>query len=315
MEMITNILLFFTATISICWSLPFIFGPFFGLQFYKVKDQKLVKLLKKLPQISSIHSDEHLEGWIIGWKYIGYLYNTQSSYGEEKRELYFFTTKKFFDKKMKDIENIDGDSDNDDNIQIPKLKLWERQGSYFHLYYSNRNFDCTGFEPRQTQLNIINSIKEFYNKNRYCVALLYGDKGTGKSMIPWLLAKYISCEDHEVNFCDTFKPTDPGDNFPNLYNSINPSKESPLIVVLEEFDITIHQIHYNKIIPHKCISTYVNDKTSWNQFLDRFDRKYFPWVILVLTSNSTPEMINSLDPSYIREGRINQIFKIVPAVK
>ena len=135
-------------------------------------------------------------------------------------------------------------------------------------------------------------------------------KGCGKSMIPLLLGKAITKKDQEVHFCDTFKPTDPGDQFSNLYNLIEPTKESPLIVVLEEFDIIISKIHFGTITQHKSMPANIFDKTSWNQFFDRFDRRYYPWVILVLTSNVKPEVIESLDPSYIRNGRINKVFEL-----
>ena len=73
---------------------------------------------------------------------------------------------------------------------------------------------------------------------------------------------------------------------------IEPTKESPLIVVLEEFDIIISKIHFGTITPHKSLPSNIYDKTSWNQFFDRFDRRYYPWVILVLTSNVKPEVID-----------------------
>jgi hypothetical protein len=294
--------------LTICWSLPFVIAPLFGLQFYKLTENKLIKVLKKLPKRSSIsYNDEH-EGWIIGWPYIGYLHKTQTNYGEERKELYIFTTRSFFDKKMKEIDN----NEEKDNLGKPeqKIKVWERQGNFFHFHYYNRMFDISLFEPRDNQTIVVNQIKDFYEKNRYCVVLLYGEKGTGKSMIPILLAKSMCSTPDIVNFCDTFRPTDPGDSFNSLYAHLNPSKDSPLIVVLEEFDITINQLHYNKIVPHKHIPISVIDKSTWNQFLDRFDRKYFPWVILVMTSNISPHMINALDPSYIRDGRVNLTFKI-----
>lgn len=139
------------------------------------------------------------------------------------------------------------------------------------------------------------------------MVLLYGDKGTGKSMIPILLSK----EFKNVNFCDTFKPYEPGNNFSSLYNKTNPDKNSPLIVVLEEFDIIIDKIHYNKIVNHKYIPTEITDKSSWNLFFDRFDRGYYPHVILILTSNIKPTFINNLDESYIREGRVNLLFEVI----
>jgi hypothetical protein len=83
-----------------------------------------------------------------------------------------------------------------------------------------------------------------------------------------------------------------------------------LIVVLEEFDIIISKIHFGTITQHKSLPSNIYDKTSWNQFFDRFDRRYYPWVILVLTSNVKPEVIDSLDPSYIRNGRINKVFEL-----
>lgn len=129
-------------------------------------------------------------------------------------------------------------------------------------------------------------------------------------MIPLLLAKKMQTPTVKVNFCDTFKPTDPGDLFNKLYNSVSPSKDSPLIVVLEEFDITLRRLHDNRIEDHKHIPKEVCDKASWNQFLDRFDRKYFPHVILVLTSNMSPDAINSMDSSYIRQGRVNVMISV-----
>lgn len=298
-----------TTSLAICWSLPFIIAPLIGLQFYKVTEQKLIKLLKKLPKRSSISFNDEPEGWIVGYPYLGYIYTSTSPHGGEKKELYLFTTNKFFVTKMKEIDNLDNDPEEEKKPES-KIKIWEREGNFFHLYYSHRMFDICSFEARENQTEVIDEIKEFYTANRYCVVLLHGEKGTGKSMIPILLAKSMNSEQTSVNFCDTFKPTDPGDSFNSLYSQINPSKESPLIVVLEEFDITISQLHWNKICPHKHIPISVVDKPSWNQFLDRFDRKYFPWVILVLTSNVSPEVINSLDPSYIRNGRVNKTFLI-----
>lgn len=303
-----------TTSLTICWSLPFIFAPIIGLQFYKVSEQKLIKLLKILSKSSkifwsSISYNDDPEGWIIGWPFLGYIHNSISTNGDEKKTLYIFTIRKFFNKKIKEINNF-GNDIKIDNPEL-KIKIWERQGNFYCLRYSHRDFDVSNFKSRPNQSKVINKIKEFYSINKYCVVLLHGEKGTGKSMIPILLAKsLLNDEINNINFCDTFKPTEPGDSFNTLYTNINPSKDSPLIVVLEEFNITINQIHYNKIVSHKHIPISVVDKPSWNQFLDRFDRKYFPWVILVLTSNVSPENINILDPSYIRNGRVNLIFKI-----
>jgi len=162
---------------------------------------------------------------------------------------------------------------------------------------------------------------EYYKKNRNAVILLHGEKGIGKSMIPILLAKEFANldvnkknldvePDDIVSFCDTFNPTDPGDNFITLYNTSYPTKNTPLIIVFEEVDIIIKKIHNNNIERHKNSPIMIHDKTSWNQFFDRFDRKYYPYTIIIMTTNEIPDYINKMDLSYIRDGRVNQIFHV-----
>lgn len=304
-----------TTTLTIGWSLPFIICPLIGYQFYKLSNQKLIKLLNKLPKLSSINNNDEMEGWIMGKWYIGYIYISMGQQGQPIKDLYILTSIKWFNIMSKEIVTLDN-TNNKDIVPTIKIKLWERGGNYYCLHYSKRDFDISTFIPRKQQTNVIDKIIDFYETNCYNVVLLHGEKGTGKSMIPILLGKTLADKykhdpTYKVNFCDTYKPTDPGDSFISLYNRINPEKNSPLIVIMEEFDIMVHQIHYNKIVNHKYIPINITDKPSWNQFFDRFDRKYYPWVILILTSNVSPSSINLLDPSYVREGRVNQTFEIV----
>lgn len=313
---LNTIFLIITTTITIGWSLPFILCPLFGFQFYKIGNQKLTKLLNKLPKISSINNNDSMEGWIIGKWYIGHIHTSQSQHGQPTKELFLLCSKKWFDIISNETEINKNDKDPSKEIQVIKINLWEREGNYYYLHYSKRDFDISQFEPKEPQIKIIEQIVKFYETNRYSIVLLHGEKGTGKSMIPMLLAKALADANKEnsqykVGFCDTFKPTDPGDSFVSLYNKVNPEKSSPIIIVMEEFDIMIQQIHYNRIQNHKYIPTNITDKPSWNQFFDRFDRKYYPWVILVLTSNVSPTIIDSLDSSYLREGRVNQIFEVM----
>jgi hypothetical protein len=254
-----------------------------------------------------------MEGWIIGRWYIGFINVVTSPHGEPCKDLYLLCSKKWYEQMDKELDT----QNNESSAEVKKMNidLWEREGNYFCLRYSKRDFDISCFTPRDNQTTIINQIIHGYNTNQYNVVLLHGEKGTGKSMIPLLLTKAlaeanVTNNKFKVSFCDTFKPTEPGDSFVSLYNKINPEKDSPLIVVLEEFDIMVQQIHYGRVQNHKYVPTNITDKPSWNQFFDRFDRKYYPWVILILTSNVSPKVIDLLDPSYIREGRVNQTFGV-----
>ena len=49
----------------------------------------------------------------------------------------------------------------------------------------------------------------------------------------------------------------------------------------------------------------VRDKMTWNSFIDKIDYGLYPNLIVIFTSNQNKKYIDSLDKSYIREGRIN----------
>ena len=44
--------------------------------------------------------------------------------------------------------------------------------------------------------------------------------------------------------------------------------------------------------------------------MDKLDYGIFPYVILLLCSNSSSETINKLDPAYLRNGRIDFLYEM-----
>jgi len=89
----SNIFMFITMTLSICWSFPFIISSLFGMKLFRVSDPKLTKFIKKINSTSSMTSDDQPEEWITGKYYIGYIQKTKSDNGD-KRELFIFCSVK-----------------------------------------------------------------------------------------------------------------------------------------------------------------------------------------------------------------------------
>ena len=161
----------------------------------------------------------------------------------------------------------------------------------------------------EQQQEIIENITEYYNNNknmsRAVVCMLSGSTGVGKSTLPFILAR-----EFKGSICKTFNPTDPGDDFSVLYNTVNPEKNNPLIILLDEIDTIIANINNNNIKMHDTIPVKIKDKTSWNSFWDDINRGDFKYTIWVLTTNKPFDYFDTIDPSYIREGRINIKIKI-----
>jgi len=213
--------------------------------------------------------------------------------------IYILCSKTFY----KNLINTEKDDTNIESDNKNEITVYERHGNYFWLNYSSRVLNVESYTENENQKYVIENILENFNRN--LTVILHGKPGSGKSMIGLLLAKKLN-----GFFCDTFNPTEPGDDLSILYNTVIPTKSKPLILMLEEYDIMISRIHNNGIENHKHIPIQIRDKISWNNFLDKIDRGYFPNLILILTSNSHPDKITNLDPCYIRRGRVDCIFEI-----
>ena len=264
--------------------------------FHITNKKNIFAICKNLPQRSTIICDsDKMTGYIWGYNYVGYITTNINSDREDKMYMYLITSKKYYNMLNKNTDNI---------IDICEcIDIYDRFGSFFCLEYSKRQdiIEYTA-SPKQQEIieNILNSYNMKDNKSKSVVVLLSGPTGSGKSTIPFILANMMKC-----SICKTFNPTDPGDELSILYNTVNPTKDKPLIILLDEIDIIIDKIHNNNILPHNKIPIKIKDKTAWNSFFDDINRGEFKYTIWILTTNKDFDYFDNIDKSYMRPGRVN----------
>jgi hypothetical protein len=129
------------------------------------------------------------------------------------------------------------------------------------------------------------------------VVFLSGESRTGKSYFAQLL-----CHRLKGVLCDTFYPQEYGTNFNDIYFTVFPTPDKPLVLVLNEIETIFDSFSISK--ESESFQRDVSDKTSWNNFLDRLSSEEN--VILIMTSNySIEELSLKYDRSYLRHGRVH----------
>ena len=302
MSLLTIVLMPFLQLIGGMLVIPL---SYLNIRMYRMNGTKMNGFIPKVKNASIWHNEE-AEGYIWGWFFVGYINLKEGNHGAQIKELYLLTTKKFYKKQ---VENDDSETDSTLTDTIKYIMFYFREGAFWNLKYVGRKIKVL-FTPTPQQQKAINQIIEDYTTRTYSVVLICGPPGSKKSMTSLLLCHELIQKSYIkfVQLVDSFNPTDPGDTLSNLYNARNPTEESPLVVVLEEIDGIITQVHNNGILPHKHMAISIKNKSEWNTFFDHIDRGLYPHMIFIMTTNKTKEELDAFDPSYLRKGRTNLCF-------
>lgn len=202
--------------------------------------------------------------------------------------------------------NIDKeDDDDDDDNNKSSINYYIQYGHYRFIRYTSRAVTIQ-HEFTAKQKEISETIISTYKKENRVSCYIHGDVGTGKTMLCYILAKELN-----ASICDTFTPSKPGSYLEDLYSHIAPTQKKPFILLLDEIDIMLDNIHNQTIPPHKEVSIQIYDKPTWNRFFDTIHRGMYPHLIVILCSNKSDSNIcKKYEASYLREGRINHIFEL-----
>jgi hypothetical protein len=302
--------------IPILYTFPMILAHFFKIQGYKITDQtECNQLISKLNIRRSVfYQNGKPYGVFYGRWYIGYIYSNESQHNQGhtmyliiKRAVYerVTDTAGAGDTSASSASSTSSSSSSATEKKI--INIRERRGNPWWWDYADRKYDASKFlkkEPRDYQREIIDDIISIVNKksSRSGTFFIYGEPGTGKSLLTLLLAKQIG-----AYYCDTWKPTDPGDNLSKVYSTIDDDKQ--LVLVLEECDKLILNVIQGNVKPHLYIPIPMMDKSDWNSMLDKVtDLGFYPNLILILTSNVSRETLHETDASVLRDGRIDKAY-------
>jgi hypothetical protein len=291
-------------------SIFFIWLRHFKIRLYTITKREILNRIQKRVKDHSSHTSEEDRGhgYALGKWYFAYI---SSGSNDEYAAAWMIATEASYEALIKDADDgesiiIIGPSGESIETSAKKLDIYDRHGSYTNIWYRKRHIKNFDFVARPEQATIIEDIKKYYSTHKNVVVFLHGAPCTGKSIVGLLLADMYGS-----GYCNSFAPWEPGDHLGQLIEDAEPTKEKPLIIAMDEIDIALASIH--KEIPlHKNIHIETRDKTGWNRFMDNIQRGLFPYVILLLTSNKTPEeiAIATRDPSYLRPGRVNLFCKM-----
>ena len=309
----------FTIVSTLLCSLSILVEPllivirYFGIGYFIIRNdeekvRKIFKLLEKSTVSSAIafqHGKLSPSGAFIGLHCIGY-YTLGDRNDGTSGQIHILTTQSVFTKMIQSEEIVFNTTTHIVSSTKKTITFFSRSGTYSNIYYTRRNLDVTSIVPHEEQAHIISEISSIFKTKGRVTVFLQGVSGAGKSTVGILIAKELG-----GSFCHTFNPSNPGDSLHSLAREAEIADDDgkPLIVVIEEVNTLIRAVHMNEIKLHKDIQTLVYNKSTYNTFFD--DMILFKNVVLILTSNESLDELSSLDPCYLRRGRVDAYFSMM----
>jgi len=291
---------FFSNIISnIPWSFVFLFTQYFGIRSYNIrKREECASIQKNLGACSQI-TDGKSSGYSVGYWYLAYI----SSSDLDETYVWLIATKESYEALSKEKEITISFQSKDDVSNKEPINVLDRYGSNTNVYYRKRSLKMA-VTPRPIQQIVLNDIKALLEQKKSAVVLLHGPPNVGKTMI-----SLIAANEFGGSYCNSVSPWEPGDTIVGLYTDTEVSEKNPLILAFDEVDSAIEQIHKG-ISPHKDVKIRVRNKAGWNKMLDEIQKGFYPHLVMVMTTNKTPEFFNELDSSYMAPHRVDRIYKI-----
>lgn len=308
---------------------------FVGLQYIvicsdKEHSRRVLKILEKDTYASATkhHNGKSLpSGYFIGAKCIGH-YDNKHSYDSDDK-IYILTTASYYKQLTADpcithtagmgrsvkqlvveapaeTEKTKLLEDSDKKPQVQSIRKHWRQGQYKNFYYPSMKLDVSHINPIGDQVPIVDDIVKLYKKGLRAAVFISGISCAGKSSIGYLVAKALN-----GNYCHTFMPTDPGDQFERMFNEVSDRDDDagPVILVMEEANELIRAVHNNTVRQIPEIPTPVYNKATWVTLLD--DLVFYKRLVVILTSNEPKSAIDALDEAYLRSpGRIDASYEM-----
>ena len=287
-----------------------------GLNYYIIrKDDEKTRIISKALQKTTMNTitlfqcgNYYPSGYFIGWRCAGYYHYSESFEGVSP-EIHMITTPSHFTKISESEKTAISFSDTKtaSTTQPKSMTIYMRSGSYTSIWYWRMRIDISDLVPKGQQSDIVNQICENFEKQRRGVFFIHGVSGAGKSTIGLLVANRLN-----GTLCHTFNPTEPGDTLQYLLRDSEPTNEMPTIILIEEANTLIRNVHGDSIRKHKNITTCVHNKSTYNTFMD--DLILYRNVLFILTSNESRESIDILDPCYLRKGRVHGHYSMMDAL-
>jgi len=280
------------------------------------RKEDCIKLQDKMI-LCTHNTDNKGYGFSCGFWYIMNL-DVKTSYEGTQYSAWILCSKRQFEALMK-IDIVLEPKEVKVVTHLPREEFFvleKSTGTYSNTYYRKRMLERYSITPTAAQQEILDSEVEIFEKQKSAVFFISGPCGTGKSMTAVFLAKMLN-----GMYCEDCTPWEPGDSIQSLYmdfEDIIRKEKKPLIVCFDEVDTVLEKIQLNTIPNNDTVQTSVRDKCGWNKLFSKVERGLYPHLIIVLTSNRSPEEITRMmnnDGSFIRKGRVSRFYTMRNSLK